>query len=391
MASTMTSTGTATGTTELWRIGITEERYAFEAPRPGDRDLGELEFWERSKVRSKLRRESAAARRVGVKKGARSKLATALVGVTLAVPATEAVTAGTAQAAPVTDTLLKRGDSGARVAALQRALGITADGEFGNATHKAVRAFQRSHGLAIDGVVGTLTAAKLGLGAAKKASATSGSAAKDRSASSSSSSDDADAPDLSTATIKAIQAKIGVGADGEWGPQTKKALKAYQRANGLEVDGVPGPATLGSMGITATAGGTSKAADDEGSSSSSSGTGLSAAISAARSKIGASYSYGATGPSSFDCSGLTQWAFKQAGISLSRTSFAQYGQGSSVSKGNVQAGDLVFFNTAGSGASHVGIATSSSSAISATSHGVMEHSFTSGYWSQHYVGARRVS
>jgi cell wall-associated NlpC family hydrolase len=374
---------TTTATTELWRIGIPEESYAFHAPRPGVRDLGELEFWERSKVRSQLRRESAAARKVGVKQGARSRLAMALVGVTLAVPATEAVTAGTAQAAPVTDSVLKRGDSGSRVVALQKALGITADGEFGTATHKAVRAFQRANGLAVDGVVGAMTAGRLGLGSAKKASVSTGSKAKSRSSSSTTD------PDLSSATIAAIQSKLGIASDGEWGPQTRKAVRDYQRSHGLEVDGVPGPATLGSMGITATAGGSASGSGS--TEKASTGTGLSAAISAARSKIGAPYAYGATGPSSFDCSGLTQWAFKQAGISLSRTSFAQYGQGTSVSKSNVQAGDLVFFSTAGAGASHVGIATSSSTVISATSHGVMEHSFTSGYWSQNYVGAKRIS
>ncbi|CAB4932806.1 unannotated protein [freshwater metagenome] len=387
MASTMTS-GTTTATTELWRIGIPEESYAFHAPRPGDRDLGEPEFWERSRVRSQLRRESAAARKVGVKQGARSKLAMALVGVTLAVPATEAVTAGTAQAAPVTDSVLKRGDSGSRVVALQKALGITADGEFGTATHKAVRAFQRANGLAIDGVVGSMTASKLGLrSGTTKASRSTGTTTKAGSRTSSSSSASTD-PDLSSSTIRAIQAKLGVGVDGEWGPQTRKALRDHQRANGLEVDGVPGPATLASLGVTATAGG---AKGSSSSTKASAGTGLSAAVSAARSKSGAPYAYGGTGPSSFDCSGLTQWAFKQAGISLSRTSFAQYGQGTSVSKSNVRAGDLVFFSTNGPGASHVGIATGSSSVISATSHGVMEHSFTSGYWSQYYVGAKRVS
>lgn len=384
---TQTMTSTTTATTELWRIGIPDESYAFHAPRPGRRDLGELEFWERSRVRSQLRRESAAARKVGVKQGARSRLAMALVGVTLAVPATEAVTAGTAQAAPVTDSILKRGDSGARVAALQRALGVTADGEFGTATHKAVRAYQRANGLAIDGVVGALTAAKLGLGASSttKASSSSGKAAKGRSSTSAKATD----PGLSSSTVSAIQAKLGIAADGEWGPQTLKALRAYQRSHGLQVDGVPGPATLASLGVTATAG--KGSAGGAAKSSAATGSGLSAAISAARSKSGAPYSYGGTGPSSFDCSGLTQWAFKQAGVSLPRTSFAQYGQGTTVSRGNIQAGDLVFFNTAGAGASHVGVATSSTSVISATSSGVMEHSFASGYWSQHYVGAKRVS
>lgn len=298
------------------------------------------------------------------------------------------MTAGTAQAAPVTDSILKRGDSGSRVAALQRALGITADGEFGTATHKAVRAYQRAQGLAIDGVVGALTAARLGLGSSTtKASASTSAKAKSRTSKASSKVAD---PGLPSATVAAIQAKLGISADGEWGPRTRKAVRDYQRSNGLEVDGVPGPATLKSLGVSAKAGGSSAGGTTK-SSASTSGSGLSAAISAARSKSGAPYAYGATGPSSFDCSGLTQWAFKQAGMSLPRTSFAQYALGTSVSRSNVQPGDLVFFSTAGAGASHVGIATSSSTVISATSSGVMEHSFTSGYWSQHYVGAKRVA
>jgi cell wall-associated NlpC family hydrolase len=381
------TTGTKTTTTELWRIGIPDESYAFQAPRPGHRDLGELEFWERSTVRSRLRRETAAARKVGVKQGARSKLAMALVGVTLAVPATEAVTAGTAQAAPVTDSVLKRGDSGSRVAALQRALGITADGEFGTQTHKAVRAFQRAHGLAIDGLVGAQTAAKLGLGSAgKKASATT-------KASSRSSTSDAADPDLSTATVRAIQGKLGIAVDGEWGPQTRNAVRDYQRKHGLQVDGVPGPATLSSLGIRASAGtpDNNNTPSDVSSSASSSSNGGGGAISAARSKTGAPYSYGATGPSSFDCSGLVQWAFKQAGVSLPRTSFAQYGEGTTVSKGSIRAGDLVFFNTAGPGASDVGIATGPTTVISATSsRGVMEHPIFDSYWGSHFVGAKRM-
>lgn len=381
------TTDTRTATTELWRIGIPDESYAFHAPRPGHRDLGELEFWERSTVRSRLRREAAAARKVGVKQGARSKLAMALVGVTLAVPATEAVTAGTAQAAPVTDSVLKRGDSGSRVAALQRALGIAADGEFGAQTHKAVRAFQRSHGLSVDGVVGAQTAAKLGVGSTgKKASTTTKTSSR-------SGASDASDPNLSSATVRAIQSKLGIAADGEWGPQTRKAVRDYQRKQGLQVDGVPGPATLGSLGIRASAGtpDSDSAPSAASATAASSSNGGGGAISAARSKTGAPYSYGATGPSSFDCSGLVQWAFKQAGVTLPRTSFAQYGEGTTVSKGNIRAGDLVFFNTAGPGASDVGIATGPTTVISATSsRGVMEHAIFDSYWGSHFVGAKRL-
>jgi len=114
------------------------------------------------------------------------------------------------------------------------------------------------------------------------------------------------------------------------------------------------------------------------------------AVAAAKSRIGAPYGYGSVGPSSFDCSGLVMWAMRRAGISLPRTSFAQYAVGSPVGGGRIRLGDLVFFDTAGAGASHVGIATGARRAVSATSHGVMVHPFRTGYWGSHFVGARRV-
>lgn len=52
------------------------------------------------------------------------------------------------------------------------------------------------------------------------------------------------------ADVKALQQKLGVSADGIFGPQTEKAVKAYQKAHGLAVDGIAGPATLGSLGIS---------------------------------------------------------------------------------------------------------------------------------------------
>ncbi|MEV1083033.1 NlpC/P60 family protein [Streptomyces sp. NPDC050211] len=69
-----------------------------------------------------------------------------------------------------------------------------------------------------------------------------------------------------------------------------------------------------------------------------------AAFQAAQSKIGSPYVYGASGPSSFDCSGLTSWAFAQAGVSIPRTSQAQAGAGTQIySQSDLKVGDLVIF------------------------------------------------
>ena len=183
-----------------------------------------------------------------------------------------------------------------------------------------------------------------------------------------------------------MQSALGVSADGVVGPQTRAALRSFEAGHGLTADGRLGPATLQALGVTpgsTTASGTTTTATTAPASSKGQ-----SAVAAALSKVGASYSYGAVGPSSFDCSGLVMWAFRQAGITLPHSSFAQYGMGTPVTA--IQAGDLVFFNTAGPGASDVGIATGPDTAVSATTHGVMTHSIHSGYWGSHFVGARRI-
>jgi len=76
------------------------------------------------------------------------------------------------------------------------------------------------------------------------------------------------------------------------------------------------------------------------------------AMSVALSKVGRPYRWGASGPNAFDCSGLVKWSFAQAGRSMPRTSRAQAGAGTPVSRANLQPGDLVFFYKP---ISHVGI------------------------------------
>jgi cell wall-associated NlpC family hydrolase len=76
------------------------------------------------------------------------------------------------------------------------------------------------------------------------------------------------------------------------------------------------------------------------------------AVQAALTRIGSPYSWGASGPSSFDCSGLVMWAFQQAGVSLPHSSQALAQGGQSVSMDQMQPGDLVTYY---SDASHVAI------------------------------------
>jgi cell wall-associated NlpC family hydrolase len=121
-------------------------------------------------------------------------------------------------------------------------------------------------------------------------------------------------------------------------------------------------------------------------------TDASIAVDAARDAIGTPYASGGTTKDGFDCSGLTRWAYRKAGVKLPHSSFDQFELGTEVARADVLPGDLVFFDSGGSGASHVGIATGPRTAISATSSGgVMEHSTRKGYWGAHFVGARRLS
>ena len=116
-------------------------------------------------------------------------------------------------------------------------------------------------------------------------------------------------------------------------------------------------------------------------------------ISVAKAQIGKPYVWGATGPDSFDCSGLTYYAYKNgADITLPRNSKSQATAGKYVAKSDLQPGDLVFFNTGGSGISHVGIYIGNNEMVHAPSSGknVQIVKITYSYWVNSYVTARRI-
>lgn len=110
------------------------------------------------------------------------------------------------------------------------------------------------------------------------------------------------------------------------------------------------------------------------------------AVSYALAQVGKGYVMGTTGPSTFDCSGLMYAAYKQVGISLPRTSQAQFSAGTSVSKGDLQPGDLVFYY---GGITHVGMYIGNGQIVHAANprSGVVTASVNS----MPYQGARRVS
>jgi peptidoglycan hydrolase-like protein with peptidoglycan-binding domain len=120
--------------------------------------------------------------------------------------------------------ILKRGLAGEPVRRLQAKLGVPVDGEFGPNTEAALKKWQTEKGLSADGIAGPDTFMSMGLyELILLKQGTRGD------------------------TVKALQTKLGVGADGQFGSGTEKAVREYQKKNGLTADGLAGPATLAQM------------------------------------------------------------------------------------------------------------------------------------------------
>lgn len=119
-------------------------------------------------------------------------------------------------------------------------------------------------------------------------------------------------------------------------------------------------------------------------------------VSFAKTKLGKPYVWGAQGPNSFDCSGFTYYVVKNTvGKAIPRTSSAQSKYGTYVSRGNLRAGDLVFFDTAGSNngnVSHAGIYLGNGQFIhaSSTQKKVVISNMSSGHYSKAFVNGRRL-
>ena len=232
-----------------------------------------------------------------------------------------------------TDITLQYGDQNENVTALQGRLmdlGYLDLDEptdyFGPATKNAVMLFQRQHELNQDGVAGYETQMKLFNDCAKHYTILTGTRGDD---------------------VKSLQRQlIDLGylspgkATGYYGEETTSAVKAFQKANSLAVDGKTGEHTLDVIYSP------NAVPTPEKRREVTSIRNIDEMIDAAEAKVGKPYVSGAEGPNSFDCSGLVYWCLRQAGSNRGRYNAAGYASVSSwdkVSWSQLKRGDLMFF------------------------------------------------
>lgn len=111
----------------------------------------------------------------------------------------------------------------------------------------------------------------------------------------------------------------------------------------------------------------------------------------ARQQLGKRYVFGTAGPNTFDCSGLVLRAFAQYGVKLPHKASDQATYGQAVARGDIQKGDLVFFNLGRGRNSHVGIATGPNTFIeAANSRSPIRTTTLSAYYRRRLTAVRRM-
>lgn len=175
-----------------------------------------------------------------------------------------------------------------------------------------------------------------------------------------------------------------------FGKQTEESVKIFQENMGLEVDGSVGPQTVDVLNRQLIRRGLKVSMPNRGSLTRQKSA--DEIISTAKKYIGVRYRSGGTSANGFDCTGYTQFIYKQFDIALPRTTSSQATVGSAVSKSELKVGDLVIFkNTYRKGPSHAGIYVGSGQFIHAsTSRGVRIDDLDSNYWVGRFHSGRRV-
>ena len=300
---------------------------------------------------------------------------------------------------------LKKHDKGDAVTALQKRLmelGYLEIEEptdyYGNSTAYAVSLFQRQHDLKQDGIAGEQTQALLFSKDAKHYTMFEGAEGRD---------------------VKMLQEQLvdlGYLSKGDvdyiYGEKTVEAVKAFQRRNGLTVDGKAGEKTLDklyseqakiSKELEAKQKAEEKAAKEKEKQTSKTSpsptpkkdTRIDKFVNAAKSKVGCEYVLGDRGPNTFDCSGLVHYCLRQAGVIVTRMNAANFSKVKSwkniTSISALQRGDILFFRSDESSAiSHCGIYIGNGYMIDASSsNGKVMQRPLSNYWKRNFVNARR--
>lgn len=282
--------------------------------------------------------------------------------------------------------LLNFGDKGEIVLACQQRLKelgyltTSPDGNYGSDTLAAVKLFQSRNDLVVDGYLGPSTRDVLDSSTAVTNGLVIG--------------DEGD-------TVKRVQElliKYGYmssgSATGYFGEVTDKAIKSFQRDNGLTADGNVGVKTMSKLtGGTAVAAGGSGGSGGSGGGGIDTGTAKSGSVEellkVALSKVGCKYVYGAKGPNTFDCSGFVYWCLNQIGVKQSYiTSYGwrTVGKYKKVSRyKDLKAGDIIVVT------GHVGIIGENGTVIDASSSQCkIMHRSLSSWWSDRFICGWRI-
>ncbi len=246
----------------------------------------------------------------------------------------------------------------------------TPDGNYGKDTTLAVKQFQSRNDLVVDGFLGPSTRMALDSSDAVPNGISLGD------------------QNESVTRVQQLLSQYGYlsssNITGYFGEVTEKAVKNFQKSNGLTADGSVGIQTMAKL---------TGSGARQSSSGSVSGQGVSGSasrlISIAKSKLGCRYVWGAKGPNSFDCSGFVYWCLNQAGVKqsyLTSYGWRSVGKYTKVSSfGSLRPGDIIVVS------GHVGIVAENGTVVDASSgNGKVVHRSMGSWWRRNFICGWRI-
>jgi peptidoglycan hydrolase-like protein with peptidoglycan-binding domain len=304
-----------------------------------------------------VRARAGVMRRISV-----AAVMVASFGAALSQPASAQPSSTTA--APVTTcATLAPGATGPAVKTIQKAIGVSADGQFGPLTQKAVKKWQKANKVTVSGVIDAATWAAFPAAISEKAcgqkvaggGVTATCAALTSGA--------------TGIAVDVLQKALGLTVDGQFGPATLAAVKGVQATAKVRVSGITRPKTWKALHlirtpactrVTTTTGPPQPADEKAQQKIRAQVVTLAAELAAqpgttknkialqamafAKKQIGKPYVWGGTGPKGYDCSGLQMTSYLHAGLNIPRVSAAQYaGAGTQVPLNEARQGDLLFY------------------------------------------------